>query len=213
MHDSKVLHSIASQQDVNIHIHGTKCLHSNIRPQSVYSQMQDIKVFTFKCKTAKYSHLNAGQCKALTFKMQDTEVFSNARQQSDYIKCKTPKTHEYMSNYDLRKSICLGVDFWKLALVCSMMISGAWYACHTLAERVWRHNYVAIATWGSELDGVITSRVWSLSDNLKTLVAMLTKLWRHTFSARIWNAYHATEIIMLHTIAIFKKSTWIFPNK
>ena len=43
---------------------------------------------------------------------------------------------------------------------------------------------------------------------------MVTKLWRHYISAMVWNAYHAPEIIMLHTVANFKKSAaWLSPNK
>ena len=38
------------------------------------------------------------------------------------------------------------VDFLKLAMVCSKIISGAWYAFHTLTERVWRHNVATIVT-------------------------------------------------------------------
>ena len=42
---------------------------------------------------------------------------------------------------------------------------------------------------------------------------MVTKLWYHYLSARVWNAYHAPEIVMLHTIVNLKESTtWIFPN-
>ena len=48
-----------------------------------------------------------------------------------------------------------------------MIILGAWYAFHTLAETEWRHNYVAIATGGSERGGVVTSQVWNLSDKFK----------------------------------------------
>ena len=45
-------------------------------------------------------------------------------------------------------------------------------------------------------------------------VALITELWHHSVSAMVWNAYHAPEIIMLHTFANFQKSTiWIFPNK
>ena len=54
------------------------------------------------------------------------------------------------------------VDLSKLSLVCSIIISGAWYAFHTLAEAEWRHNYVAIATGGSELGGAVTTQVQSL---------------------------------------------------
>ena len=44
-------------------------------------------------------------------------------------------------------------------------------------------------------------------------VVMVTKLWRHSLPAMVWNAYHAPKIIMLLTNANFKKSTtWIFQN-
>ena len=50
--------------------------------------------------------------------------------------------------------------------------------------------------------------------NLQTFLAMVTKLWRHSLFAMIRNAYHAPEIITLHTNANFEKSTtWIFQNK
>ena len=49
------------------------------------------------------------------------------------------------------------VDFLKLALVCSIIISGARYAFHTIEEIEWRHSCVAIVTGGWELDCVVTS--------------------------------------------------------
>ena len=38
--------------------------------------------------------------------------------------------------------------------------------------REWRHSCVAKATVGSEIGDVVTSKVWSLRDRLKTLVAI-----------------------------------------
>ena len=39
-------------------------------------------------------------------------------------------------------------DFSKLALVCTMKISGAWHALHAITETEWHHNIVVIATEG-----------------------------------------------------------------
>ena len=36
---------------------------------------------------------------------------------------------------------------------------------------------------------------------------MVTQLWRHSLSVMVWNAYHAPEFIMLHTIANFNQRT------
>ena len=38
------------------------------------------------------------------------------------------------------------IDFSKLALVCSMQISGAWHALHAITEMEWVHSSVTIVT-------------------------------------------------------------------
>ena len=45
------------------------------------------------------------------------------------------------------------------------------------------------------------------------LIAMVTRLWRHSLSAVVWNGYHTPEIIMLHTNPYFKKKSQTQPNR
>ena len=61
-----------------------------------------------------------------------------------------------------------------------MIISGAWYAFHTITEMECRHSAVAITTEGSELGGMVTSESWSLQDEI-----MVTKLRHHYLSAMV----------------------------
>ena len=49
------------------------------------------------------------------------------------------------------------VDFLELALSCSMINSGAWYAFHTIAYMDLCLSFVAIETVGSELGIMVTS--------------------------------------------------------
>ena len=97
------------------------------------------------------------------------------------------------------------VDFLKLAMVYSMIISGACHAFHTTADKEWCHNFVTIATRVFKL-APQTPHLWIYYATKFWPVKryITTQLWRHSLSAMVWNAHHAPEIIMLHTKVYFK---------
>ena len=96
----------------------------------------------------------------------------------------------------------------KLALVCRMKISEAWYALHAIANMDWTHGVVSTAS-GICLYRTIPSHEVTRPQSLTTSNAMTTHLWWHSITAMVSYSW----AFLLHTSANLKKSmSQIFSN-
>ena len=106
------------------------------------------------------------------------------------------------------------LGLWLFKISTGMQDEKAWYAFHSIAEMVWHHSCVVIATEWVRL-GWPGNVTWgNLFYKFEVLVAMVTELCTHTISAMVWTLYHVSESFILQTSANFKKSKMqIFSNK